>query len=170
MDNFDLKDYLKNNPLLTEIRVIPPSIFSNKNLEALVILTDTYGEGTSTIDRDSPMEETYNLENYEYEPEEGEDDDINQRYTALKHLLNNKPNGIYVLPDLFGFPPAPGAPANVFETRVTIDKNNQSVSIESPYLDDDGDCYIGWFGQDKEYYPDTVHFNEDGERYPGNAE
>jgi hypothetical protein len=168
MDNFDLKKYLNNNPLLNEIKVTSPGIFSNKDIEALVTLTDNYGEGVSEIERDFPLKETYDLEDYEYDPDGGEDDYDNQRHMAIKHLLN-KPNGTYVLPDLFGFSSAPGAPANPFETRVTIDKNDQSVSVESPHLDENGSYYIGWFGRDKQYYPDTANFTEDGE-YIGGAE
>jgi hypothetical protein len=168
MDNFDLKKYLGNNPLLNEIKVITPNTFSDKDIEALFTLTDNYGEGTSGIDRDSPIREIYYLEDYEPDSEE-EDDNTNPKHRAIKHLLNNKPKGTHVLPDLFGFPSAPGAPANPFETRVTIDKNDQSVSVESPYLDEDGSYYIGWFGQDKKYYPDTANFTEDGE-YIGGAE
>jgi hypothetical protein len=169
MDNFDLKKYLNNNPLLNEIKVTPPGTFFDKDIEALNVLADeSYGAGYSEITRDSPIGEVYYLENYEYDPEEGEDDNSNMKHMAIKHLLN-KPNGTYVLFDLFGFPSAPGAPANPFETRVTIDKNNQSVYIESPHLDEDGSYYIGWFGRDKQYYPDTANFTEDGE-YIGGAE
>jgi hypothetical protein len=170
MDNFDLKRYLSNNPLLNEIRVITPNTFSDKDIEALITLTDNYGEGISEIDRDSPIKETYSLEDYEYDPEEDDNTSSeNRKHRAIKHLLNNKPKGTYVLYDIHGLPSAPGAPANPFETRVTIDKNDQSVSVESPYLDEDGNYYIGWFGQDKKYYPDTANFTEDGE-YIGGAE
>jgi hypothetical protein len=170
MDNFDLKKYLGNNPLLNEIKVITSNTFSDKDVEALNVLVDeSYGEGGSEITRDFPIKETYDLEDYEYDPEEGEDDYDNQRHMAIKRLLNNKSNGTYILRDLFDFPPAPGAPANIFYTRVTIDRNNQSVSVESPHLDEDGSYYIGWFGRDKQYYPDTANFTEDGE-YIGGAE
>jgi hypothetical protein len=130
MDNFDLKSYLSNNPLLTEIKVISPGIFSDKDLEALNILADeSYGDGISEIERDSPMTETYDLEEYEHDPEEDDNDNINQKHMALKHLLN-KFNGIYVLYDLFESSfEAPGAPSKAFYTRVTIDRNNQSISV-----------------------------------------
>jgi len=169
MDSFNLREYLRNNPLINEIKVITPNIFSNKDMGALFILTDNYGEGTSEITRDSPMKERYNLEDYEYDPEEGEDDEENKKNIAIKHLLN-KPNGIYVLPDIFKLnSAAPGAPNNAFYTRVTIDKNDQSVSIESPHLDENGSYFIGWFGRDRQYYPDTANFTEDG-KYIGGAE
>jgi hypothetical protein len=169
MDNFDLKKYLGNNPLLNEIKVTSPGTFSNKDIEALNVLADeSYGEGGSEITRDFPISETYNLEDYEYFPEEEEDDYSNMKHMAIKHLLN-KSNGTYVLSDLFNYPPAPGAPANVFYTRIIIDKNDQSVSIESPHLDEGGSYYIGWFGRDRQYYPDTANFTEDGE-YIGGAE
>ena len=169
MDNFNLKKYLNNNPLLNEIKVISPGTFSDKDIEELNILADeSYGESFSEIERDYPIIETYYLENYESYPE---DDYSNEKFIAIKHLLDNKPNGTYVLRELFdGISyEAPGAPANAFYTRITIDKNDQSVSVESPHIDENGDYYLGWFGKDKQYYPDIANFTEDGE-YIGGAE
>jgi hypothetical protein len=171
---FDLKKYLSNNPLLNEIKVKAPNTFSQDDIEFLNILADeSYGESVSVIDIYEPLSETYDLEDFEYTPEE--DDYDSKKHIAIKHFLKNFSSGIYILPDtnsnLFGREwEAPGAPANnAYYTRVTIDQDNQLVQIETPYIDDDGEYYVGWFDSDTNYHPDTANFTEDGE-YTGNAE
>lgn len=168
MDNFDLKNYISNNPLLNEIKINPPLSFSNQDIDAVNILTDGFGEGVSSPKRDYPLEETYSLDDYEYDEEAGEDDYENKKSLAIKHLLT-KPAQSYLIKDIFGLEDAPGAPEDAHYIRVAINKEDQSVSVESPYLDEDGEYYMGWFGRDKKYYPDTDHFTEDGE-YIGGAE
>lgn len=163
MDNFDLKKYLSNNPLLNEIKVNPPPSFSSKDIEALDVLIDSagFGEGISADYLDYPAGQTYSLEDYEPDDEE---------YLAIEHLLKKTSNeSIYLIKDIFDFSNAPGAPKDAHYTRVTINKTDQDVTIESPLTDMEGNYYMGWFGSDKKYYPDTEHFNEDG-NYIGNAE
>ena len=171
---FDLKKYLSNNPLLNEIKVKAPNTFSQDDIEFLNILADeSYGEGVSEIDIYEPLSETYDLEDFEYTPEE--DDYDSKRHIAIKHFLKNFNSGVYILPDtnsnLFGRGwEAPGAPANnAYYTRVTIDQDNQLVQIETPYIGDDGEYYVGWFDSDTNYHPDTANFTKNGE-YTGNAE
>jgi hypothetical protein len=160
MDNFDLKSYLSNNPLLNEIKVNPPSFFSQKDMEALDILIEYFGEGTSENHRDYPLSESYSLDNYEPDDDE---------YLAIEHLLKKTSNKFtHVIKDIFGFTDAPGAPKNAYYIKVTIFKDHEYVEVESPYLDNDGNYYMGWFGPDKKYYPDTTNFTEDGD-YIGGA-
>ena len=163
MDNFDLKKYLSNNPLLNEIKVNPPPSFSSKDIKALDVLIDSagFGESSSTGYLDYPLGETYSLESYEPDDEE---------YLAIEHLLKKTPNeSIYLIKDIFSFSDAPGAPKNAYYTRVTISKTDQEITIEAPHLNNNGGTYyMGWFGSDKNYYPDTLNFNEDG-NYIGNA-
>jgi hypothetical protein len=168
MDTFDLKNYLNNNPLLNEIKVNPPLSFSQQDMEALDVLVEFYGEGDSGFDLYEPMGELYNLDNYEPNDEEHGNPHQNKQYKALKHLLT-KPSGVYLIPRLFSFPPAPGAPEKTYDARVTINREYEFVKVETPYLDNEGSYSVGWFGADKEYYPDTVNFDEDGE-YIGGAE
>lgn len=162
MDNFDLKKYLSNNPLLNEIKVNPPPSFSSKDIKALDVLIDSFGNSSSTGYLDYPLGETYSLEDYEPDDEE---------YLAIEHLLKKTSNeSILLIKDIFGFSNAPGAPKDAHYTRVTISKADQNVTVESPHLNNNGgNYYMGWFGSDKKYYPDTEHFNEDG-NYIGNAE
>ena len=172
MDTFDLKSYLNNNPLLNEIKVNPPQPFSSQDMEALDLLLDGFAEGVSEFNLYAPLGETYSLEDYEdYDEDEDYDDDdddydYDPQYKAIKHLLT-KPPLTYLILDAFSIGSAPGAPKNAYYTRVTIDRENQMVTVESPHIDEDGYHYVGWFGTDKEYYPDTVNFNEDGEYIGG---
>ena len=156
MDNFDLRKYISNNPLLTEVVISTPSSFSPQDIEDLLMIADGYGEGTSDTILDEPMGEYRYLEDYEEE-----DDDYNKEKLAFKRILR-KPPGTYVLADIWdsGFT-APGAPKNSFETRITINKTDQNIYIESPYISND-ERYMGWFGKDRKYYPDTANFDKDG--------
>ena len=162
MDNFDLKNYISNNPLLNEIKINPPLTFSQEDMEALDLLIDGFAEGVSEFNLYNPLEESY----YLYDYDDYDEDD--PQYLAIMHLLT-KPPRTYLLLDAFSIGSAPGAPENAFYTRVTINREHEFIKVQSPHIDEDGYHYVGWFGPDKEYYPDTANFNKDGE-YIGGAE
>lgn len=156
MDNFDLKKYLSNNPLLNEIVVNKPNsakLFPKEYREDLDKLTEVYLESSSPDTILEPDGETYYEENYE------EDD---PQFLAFQNIINNVSPGIYVLPDfLLGFDPAPNAPPTSFDTRITITPD-KTIKVESPPIDEDGGANTGWFDIEGKYYPDLIAFDEDG--------
>jgi hypothetical protein len=158
-DNFDLKKYLANNILLKESN----GGSSSEDIQALKDLTTTFWEGHSIIDPDrlyTPYRQEYDLNTYTPNQDEEWMNKINY---GLNYFLE-KPSGVMVFPDIFDtFLPPPGAPQDAFYTRITINQNDQTLNVETPYIDSNRKYYVGWFGSDKKYYPDTTNFNEDVE-------
>jgi hypothetical protein len=156
MDNFDLKDYLKNNPLLTEIRVIQPGIpklFPEEYRGDLNIFTETFGESSSPENILEPIEERYS-----FDPEDYEED--SPYFKAYSNILNNL-NGVYLTSDFF-FYPAPGAPNGSFDVKITVDQKDKLIRVESVGISYEGES-AGWFDFKGDYYPDLKNFTEDGE-------
>jgi hypothetical protein len=157
MDNFDLKKYLGNNPLLKEIKINSPGgrLFPEKYLADLDAVTESYLESSSPEDILTPQGEEYSLENM---ADWGEDD---RQLIALQNIINNVPPGVYFIKNwILGV--APGAPKHSFDTKITI-KTPGSMLVETPGISDDGDN-AGWFNASGKYYPDLENFNEDGSR------
>lgn len=146
---------IKLTQLLKEIEISQPGKFirSPEDLEALKVLTDSFGEGNSDFDLYNPAGEIYRLNDYE------EDD---SQYLALKKLLK-KYNGVYLLKDFDEHFTCPGAPPNVYYTRVTINSSEQFIEVEIPYIDNEGSYLVGWFDSSRKYHPDTNNFDEDGD-------
>jgi hypothetical protein len=155
MDNFDLKKYLNNNPLLNEITINPGSgrLFPKQYINDLNLFTDGYLESSSPEGILEPDGENYDLERM------GDDPDDPQ-YIAFQNIINNLKPGIYLIKAWANFSPAPGAPSNSYDTKITITTDGV-IEIRTAPLSDDGEN-AGWFDNKSEYYPDLKHFDEDG--------
>ena len=156
MDNFDLRKYLTNNPLLNEIKVSAPGgrMFPKAYLEDLNIVTEGYLESSSPEDILTPGGEEYNLGYME----DWDEDDFH--LVALQNIINNVPPGIYLIKNWMNFEVAPGAPVHSFDTKISIIAPD-SMMVETPGISDDGGN-AGWFDASGKYYPDLKNFNEDG--------
>jgi len=159
MDNFDLKSYLSNNPLLTEIKVTSPGaalLFPEKYLDDLNNMTEGYLEGSSPEDILDPLGEIYDLDRFE----DYEDDD--SQLIAFQNIINNLPPQTYIIKNWLGLDPAPGAPSNSFDTLIKITPD-KFINVLTPAMSNDGEN-AGWFDSKGNYYPDLEHFTEDGDR------
>jgi hypothetical protein len=155
MDNFDLKKYLSNNPLLNEIKINPSGrIFPEKYMGDLNLFTDGYLEGSSPEGIFEPDGEDYDIERI------GDDPDDPQ-YIAFQNIINNIKPGVYLIKSWMGPHPAPGAPSNSYDTKITITTDGV-IKIESIALSNDGEN-AGWFDIGGKYHPDFKHFDEDGD-------
>jgi hypothetical protein len=149
-----LKQIIKEE-ILREIRVDRHLLTTNEDIDALEILIGQFGEtgGYGQFSLYEPQSETYKLNNYSDDPDSDD-------YLAIKHLLNK--SGTHVLNDFYGYT-CPGAPSDALYTKVIIDGEDQSVTIQSPHIDNTWhNYYIGWFDTGGKYYPDTENFDEDG--------
>lgn len=159
MDNFDLKKYLSNNPLLNEITVSKPGsarLFPEEYMDDLNTLTEGYLESSSPEGILDPEGEIYNEERFE----NYDDEDIT--YAAFQNIINNVPPGVYVIPNfMFGFDPAPNAPPKSFDARITI-TTDKAINVESAPIDEDGGAVTGWFDSNGKYHPDLKAFDEEG--------
>ena len=155
MDNFDLKKYLNNNPLLNEIKINPnlSRLFPEKYINDLNLVTDGYLESASPEGILEPEGENYNLERMGDDP-----DDL--QYIAFQNIINNINPGIYLIKAWGNPDPAPGAPLNSYDTKITI-TTDRIIEILSVPLSEDGEN-AGWFDNKGKYYPDLKHFDEDG--------
>lgn len=157
MDNFDLRKYLSNNPLLNEIKVNKPNsarLFPEAHMGDLEAMTQGYLESSSPENILEPEGETYNEERFE--GYEGEDND----YAAFKNIIRNVPQGVYLIKDWLGFGPSPNAPSNSFDARITITSDG-AIRVDSPGMSEDGEN-AGWFDAEGKYYPDLEAFDETG--------
>ena len=156
MDNFDLRKYLSNNPLLNEIVVNAPGyrLFPEKYLADLNMVADSYLEGSSPEDILTPEGEEYNLRNME----DYEEDDT--QLIALQNIINNVSPGVYLIKNWLGMEKSPSAPERSFDTKISITAPD-SMMIETPGISDDGEN-AGWFDERGNYTPDLKAFNEDG--------
>jgi hypothetical protein len=155
MDNFDLKKYLGNNPLLNEIKINSSGrIFPEKYMGDLNLFTDGYLESSSPEGILEPDGEDYDIERI------GDDPDDPQ-YIAFQNIINNIKPGVYLIKSWVGFSPAPGAPSNSYDTKITITTDGV-IKIESVALSNDGEN-AGWFDIRGKYYPDFKYFDEDGD-------
>ena len=157
MDNFDLKKYLSNNPLLNEITVNPGSgrLFPKQYIDDLNLVADAYLESASPEGILEPEGENYDSERM------GDDFDDPQ-YIAFQNIINNLKPGTYLIKEWAGFDQAPGAPSNSYDTKVTI-TTDRVIEIRTAPLSDDGEN-AGWFDNRGEYHPDLEYFDEDGGR------
>lgn len=164
MDNFDLKKYLSNNPLLNEIKVNEPSgkSFPEKHMDDLNTLTEGYLEGSSPEGILNPEGETYSEERFSYYIDD-EDEEDDEQLTAFKNIINNIKPGIYLIKNWFGFSPAPGAPSRSYDTKVTI-TTDKEIKVDTVPMDNDNGGSAGWFDSSGKYHPDLKHFNENGDR------
>jgi len=148
-----LKQLIKEE-ILKEIKVTLRSL-TDEDIKAINTLMEYFAEGDSGFDLYEPMYDSYRLNNYE------DDDDIFG--LAIKHLL--KKPGMHVLSDLYDFfKYPPNAPKGAFYVKIDIDRNDQSVTIYMPYIDNKGEYYVGWFDRSGNYYPDADNFDEDGDK------
>jgi hypothetical protein len=152
-----LKQLIKEE-ILKEIKVDRHPLTTNEDIDALKILMEKFGEGHGHGGYDQfslyePQSETYELNYYLDDPDSDE-------YLAISHLLN-KP-GTHVLDDFYNYT-CPGAPKDAAFTRVIIDREDQSVVIQIPYIDNTWhNYYVGWFDTGGKYHPNTENFDEDG--------
>jgi len=158
MDNFDLKKYLSDNPLLREITVTAPRApvpFPETFMEDFDNMTEGYLEGSSPESILNYEGETYDMDRFR----DYEEDDF--QFIAFQNLINNVPPKVYYLKSWFGFDPAPGAPLNSFDTRITITPNKE-INVATVAQSNDGEN-AGWFNMKGDYFPDLEHFTEDGD-------
>lgn len=154
MDNFDYIKYLKNNPLLSEIKINTPGGLSEQDIKDIETLTEYFGEGQSGFSLHNPMDEEYNLDNIE----DGNDDD---RFEAFKNLTS-KYNKTFLVNNIpsFNYFTFVRAPKNSFIVKIIITPD--SVHISVPHVDNEGEYYTGWFDNNGKYHGDVDNFNEDG--------
>ena len=166
---------MKLTNILKEIVVRGNNILSSKDLNLINEAFPNFGEGDSGFDLYNPISEyaskyTYGEDsgpNGEYEPYE--DEDNYPEYRAFNTLIKTKREGInYVGNDIYGIGKCPGAPSNAFYIRLKIESVNYlgqpdpNLTVEIPYLSEDGSYYVVWFDASGKYYADTTHFDKDG--------
>ena len=156
MDNFDLRKYLTNNPLLNEIKVNTPGsrMFPEAYLVDLDIVTEGYLESSSPEDILTPQGEEYNLENM------ADWDEDDPQLIALQNIINNVSPGVYLIKNWLKMEKSPSAPAYSFDTKISITAPD-SMWVETPGISDDGEN-AGWFDERGNYTPDLKAFNTDG--------
>lgn len=161
MDNFDLKKYLSNNPLLNEIKVNTPGymLFPEKYMDDLNTVAEFYLESSSGPD------DILNPEGETYTPEAYEDSDADdEQFIAYQNIVNNLQPRIYLIKDwLHYISLPPGAPENSYNTKITITPKKE-IRIETPAPDLEDGGYTGWFDSRGNYHPDLKHFDEEGNR------
>jgi hypothetical protein len=169
MDNFDYIEYLRNNPLLNEIKVNNPTQLSKEDIKHINDLTEFFAEGTSGFELNEPLDEEYELENFE--DEDGND----ERKIALEKLIYKYPTDssrgrMFVTNelDISKYFYNNSAPKNSFQARVIIYKD--SINVAVPYIDENGEGSVGWFDTSGEYYGDTKHYDEKGNRIKDGGE
>lgn len=161
MDNFDLKKYLSNNPLLNEIKVNAPgyTLFPEQYMDDLNTMAEFYLESSSGPD------DILNPEGETYTPEAYEDSDADdEQFIAYQNIVNNLQPRIYLIKDwLHYISLPPGAPENSYNTKITITPKKE-IRIETPAPDLEDGGYTGWFDSRGNYHPDLKHFDEEGNR------
>jgi hypothetical protein len=80
---------------------------------------------------------------------------INQYSDGRTFLTNN-------LKMAHALTPAPGAPKSHYRCKITTFKN--SIKVEIPYIDNNGQYYTGWFTSNGNYQGDIQNFDEDGDK------
>jgi hypothetical protein len=155
--------------ILKEIKVIPGynnnGILPKQYVPFIDELTESFGEGTSGFDLHTPMSEAYHSEYYENEEDEKATMEAFAKQFNGKTLVSNDTN---FTTDLH-IKKAPGAPADSFDVAIDIEigpgneyDEDAEITVYAPYIDENGEYFVGWFDIKGNYHPDTAHFDEDG--------
>lgn len=164
---------MKLTNILKEINIVRGGIIlTPKDIENInLVFSDDYGSYRSEFDLYDPVSETRTKFNFgegnadHYEPYE-ELEDYPQYQAFLD--LSRKPQGTYVGPDIWNMGKCPGAPSDAFYICLDIGTddyyyNTPSITLSTPDASEEG-ILVGWFDIRGIYHPDTIHFDEDGNR------
>lgn len=165
--------------IIKETRIVPGrKEIPSQYIDVIEKLTNTFFDEVSDFYLKKPMSRTENVQDMldqnmlDQENEEKFNNFINKHPEGTTFLTNN-------LDLVHSFIPAPGAPKSSYRCKITILKNyypypnnnmelspnlKNSIQVQIPHVDSDGEYFTGWFTSDGKYHGDTQNFNEDGDK------
>ena len=188
MNDFNLKKYLSNNPLLNEIKINKPvGARIIKDPKIIALLSELFYFDASEFNLNDPIGREFNYEDscgiYPGKYGDTWDDFNNDNTCKIFKYFFERPKGIYLLSEPNPDQTALGAPNNSFYEKIEVGGNfgddnydkdsmeNLWIYIESPWVvgtPDNNYYYAGWFDARGNYHADDKNFDEDG-NYIGNS-